>query len=583
MNSCVIMTRFLMRKLSCLCCWILALSLPFVGQSVPSTSKEVREGVDRSWWKRAVFYNIYIRSFADTNNDGIGDITGITSKLDYLKKLGVDAIWITPCFPSPQADFGYDVSNYRNIEPSYGTLNDFDRLVREARKRGIRIVLDFVMNHTSDQHKWFQDSRSSRNSEHRDWYIWRDGKVEGPPNNWLSTFGGSAWKLDPATGQYYYHAFYWQQPDLNWRNPAVKAEMFDTARWWLKRGIAGFRLDAVGALFEDPALHDNLVLEGTNKFGEPKLKKLYDSAPESHALLRDLRKVTDEYGGILIGETWTKSIDELKAYYGLHDDELQMPMDFMFTMVEKLSAADFRKQIDLAESSGEWPVFVMNNMDIPRAYDRYGDAQHDDTIAKLLAGLYLTLRGTPILYYGEEIGMKTTDPERKEDVKDLLGKFRWPLDKGRDGERTPMQWSADVNGGFSQAIPWLPVPSTAVRHNVATESGDPDSILEFYRHLLALRRSRRALGVGEYVPLNESDPNVLAYLRRYKNEVVLVVLNFSSQPQTVAVDLNIQGAEPEKARVLLSTSGVAKVTLSALAMRPYGVFIADIPISGQRN
>jgi alpha-glucosidase len=240
------------------------------------------------WWQNAVFYTLYPRSFADSNNDGMGDINGIALKLDYLKKLGIDAIWITPCYPSPQADFGYDVADYENIEPTYGTLKDFDRLQREAGKRGIRILMDFVMNHTSDQHKWFIDSRSSRSSAHRDWYIWRDGKNGGPPNNWTSTFGGSAWKFDPASSQYYYHAFLWQQPDLNWRNPAVRGAMFDAARWWLKRGIAGFRLDAVGALFEDPTLQDNLVLEDTNQYGDHKQKKLYDGLAEAHLVLRDL-------------------------------------------------------------------------------------------------------------------------------------------------------------------------------------------------------------------------------------------------------------------------------------------------------
>ncbi len=252
--------------------WILLsafLSLSLAGACAQNTNKPV-DAEGHQWWQHAVFYEIYPRSFADSNNDGVGDLKGITSKLDYLKDLGVDAIWITPCFPSPQVDFGYDVSDYENIDPMYGTLADFDTLASEAKKRGIHIILDFVVNHTSDQHKWFLDSKSSRTSEHRDWYIWRDGKAAGqPPNNWTSTFGGSAWKFDSTTNQYYYHYFYVEQPDLNWRNPAVKDAMFDVTRWWYKRGVSGFRLDAVDTLFEDPNLHDNPILPGKNAFGDP--------------------------------------------------------------------------------------------------------------------------------------------------------------------------------------------------------------------------------------------------------------------------------------------------------------------------
>jgi alpha-glucosidase len=268
------------------------------------------------WWQHAVFYELYPRSFADSNNDGVGDLKGITSKLDYLKDLGVDAIWITPCFPSPQVDFGYDVSDYENIDPMYGTLSDFDNLVSEAKKRDVRVILDFVVNHSSDKHKWFIDSKSSRSSEKRDWYIWRDGKGPGqPPNNWISEFGGSAWKFDPTTGQFYYHFFYAEQPDLNWRNPAVKTAMFDVTRWWYKRGVAGFRLDAVDTLYEDPALKDNPVVPGKNAYGDPLQQRIYNTKlPEVHEALRDLRKVADESGAVLIGETWTKDVSELKQY-----------------------------------------------------------------------------------------------------------------------------------------------------------------------------------------------------------------------------------------------------------------------------
>jgi alpha-glucosidase len=384
------------------------------------TGTKTADPEGHQWWQNAVFYEIYPRSFADSNNDGVGDLNGIASKLDYLKDLGVDAIWITPCFPSPQVDFGYDVSDYENIDPMYGTLADFDGLAAEAKKHGIHIILDLVVNHTSDQHKWFLDSKSSRDSEHRNWYIWRDGKGPGqPPNNWVSIFGGSAWKLDPATNQYYYHIFYPQQPDLNWRNPAVKDAMFDVTRWWYKRGVSGFRLDAVDTLFEDPNLHDNpIVKPGKNPFGDPYEENKYNSKlPEVHDILRGLREVADQSNAVLIGETWTVDIAELNRYYGAKNDELQLPMDFLFTTINKLSPADFRKQIAAVNAASGWPTFVISNHDIVRSYDRYGDGVHNDQIAKLMAGLYLTLRGTPIMYYGEEIGMKTTPPTRQEDVK----------------------------------------------------------------------------------------------------------------------------------------------------------------------
>ena len=534
------------------------------------------DAAGHQWWQNAVFYEIYPRSFADSNNDGVGDLNGIASKLDYLKSLGVDAIWITPCFPSPQVDFGYDVSDYENIDPMYGTLADFDHLQQEASKRGIHIILDFVMNHTSDQHAWFKESRSSRNNPKRDWYIWRDGKGRGePPNNWLSLFGGSAWQFDPTTSQYYYHMFYPQQPDLNWRNPAVEKAMFDVTRWWYKRGVSGFRLDAVDTLFEDPKLRDNPVLPGKNSYGDPnEINKYNDKLPEVHGVLQRLRAVADQNNAVLIGETWTSDAAELKAYYGPHNNELQMPMDFMFTTVNKLSAPDFRKQIAAANAAG-WPVWVLSNHDIVRSYVRYGDGVHNDQIAKLMAGLYLTLRGTPIMYYGEEIGMTNNDPKRVEDVKDPIGRRGWPKEKGRDGERTPMQWNATANAGFSQAKPWLPVPGSAESHNVATESKDPNSILSFYKQLLALRHRDAALLDGNYVPLNENDPNVLAFLRRYKNEAVLVVLNMSASEQHASFDLAAQGVKAKQASTLLTTlkSHPKQLSLSSVTLEPFAVYI----------
>jgi alpha-glucosidase len=554
----------------------LLLAVSLVALQVTAQKNPV-DAEGHQWWQHAVFYEVYPRSFADSNNDGVGDLNGITSKLGYLHDLGVDAIWITPCYPSPQVDFGYDVSDYENIDPMYGTLADFDRMAAEGKKQNIRIIMDYVINHTSDKHKWFIASKSSKKSPYRNWYVWRNGKGPNqPPNNWVSEFGGSAWKFDPTTGQYYYHYFYAEQPDLNWNNPAVEKAMFDVTRWWYKRGVAGFRLDAVDTLFEDPDLRDNPVLPGKNKFGDPNTQEIYNKKlPGVHEVLQNLRKVADENDAVLIGETWTKNIDELKKYYGVHNNELQLPMDFMFTRVDKLSPPEFRRQIAAADTAGGWPTWVISNHDIERSYNRYGDGARNDDIAKLMAALYLTLRGTPIMYYGEELGMENNDPKRKEDVKDPKGRTGWPADKGRDGERTPMQWNDAENAGFSTHEPWLPVPPSYKTHNVAAESKDPNSVLEFYRKVLALRHTNSVLLEGNYSALNEDDPNVLSYLRTYKGKSVLVTLNMSGSAQKASFHLGAQGSSPESLHPLVATPGAGangpEVTLPA-----FGVFIGEV-------
>ena len=533
------------------------------------------------WWQHAVFYEIYPRSFADSNHDGVGDLNGITAHLDYLQQLGIDAIWITPCYPSPQVDFGYDVSDYRNIDPQYGTLADFDHLAAEAKKRGIRIIMDYVLNHTSDQHPWFLDSRSSRAAAHRDWYVWRD-----QPNNWQSLFGGPAWEFDHKTGQFYLHQFYVQQPDLNWSNPAVKQAMFDVTRFWYERGVAGFRLDAVDRLFE--TYRDNPVK--TNADGSKEIEDVYTrEQPGEHEVLRELRQLSDQYHAVLIGETWTDDTAGLLKYYG-NGKELQLPMDFNFATVNKLSAAEFRKQIGLVESACDqtmwlgsptrvgqpsctaWPVFLLSNHDMQRGYNRYGDGKHNDQIARMMAALLLTLRGTPLLYYGEEIGMENNDPTRVEDVKDPVGRREWPRNKGRDGERTPMQWNSGANAGFSEAQPWLPVPPSYQSHNVALEEKAANSVLAFYQQLLKLRRETPALIEGNYVALNTTDPNVLSFAREYGNRAVLVALNMSSAPQSVAYSL---AAYSPRMKTLLSAEGRGQ-SLRRVELQPFGVFIAEL-------
>jgi len=539
------------------------------------------------WWKHAVIYEVYPRSFQDSNGDGVGDMNGITSRLDYLKDLGIDAIWITPMYPSPQIDFGYDIANYEAFDPQYGTMADFDRLVSEAKKRNIRVIMDYVANHTSDQNAWFQESRSSRTNPKRDWYIWRDGKGPGkPPNNWQSWFGHSAWTFDEKTGQWYYHYFYVQQPDLNWRNPEVRKAMYDVMRFWLDRGAAGFRIDAVSRLFEDPNLHDDPILPGKNAFGDPNIQHKYtDDLPEVHDVLREMRSLVDSYPGnpVLISEADEPTIQDLDKMYGPNNDEIHLPMDFKVADVNKLSASEFRRLLDEIEFNpldGQ-PYFFFNNHDQARTWDRYGDGVHNEQIAKLMAALLLTTRATPQMYYGEEIGMRTTVPTRIEDVKDPVGRTGWPKDKGRDGERTPMQWDKSLNAGFSAAPKtWLPVPPSAAQYNVATEQYDPNSIFNFYKHVIALRRELSALHDGSYVAVNREDPNVLAYLRKAKNgtDSVLVALNMSAQPQVVNFTLKGFGVDGKSLHVLLAAPQPtnSELPLTGVKLEPFGVLIAAV-------
>ena len=559
---------------------LLALVLALLSEAACSRAPEAVKPAPE-WWQQAVIYQIYPRSFGDTNGDGVGDLNGITAHLDYLRDLGVDGIWITPFYPSPQVDFGYDISDYRNIDPQYGTLADFDRLVAEARKRNIRVLADLVLNHTSDKHPWFVDSRSSRTNPKADWYVWRDGKPNHqPPNNWQSLFGGSSWEYDAKRGQYYYHEFYKEQPDLNWHNPEVRKAMYDVARFWMDRGVAGFRLDAISRLFEDPELRDEPVLEpGTNAYGGPILNEEYtDNLPEVHDVLRELRRVVDAYPGrVLIGETYLPNVQELLKMYGRHDDELQLPMDMQFGMTNRLSVADFRARLREAEQQlgGRTPLLVFDNHDNIRGWNRYGDGKHDLAIARLLAALLLTPRDTALVYYGQEIGMENDDPKRREGVKDPIGRRGWPKEKGRDGERTPMQWDASAGAGFSTAkTTWLPVAPSYHTRNVAVEEQDPDSLLNFYKALIRLRKENEALHSGSFKLIDEQNFNVLGYVRQTPDgKTVLVSLNFTAGPQEVSYHLDTR-----QATTLLSTFVKAgqQVDVRNMMLPPYGVWIGQM-------
>jgi alpha-glucosidase len=550
--------------------------------------------IDNTWWKHALIYEIYPRSFQDSNGDGIGDLNGITQRLDYLKELGVDAIWITPMYPSPQVDFGYDISDYKAIDPQYGTMADFDRLVAEAQKRKIRVVLDFVLNHTSDKHPWFVESASSKNNPKRNWYMWNAGrKVNGkvvPPNNWVALFGGSAWEMSKPTNEFYYHRFYKQQPDLNWRNPEVEKAMFDVERFWLDKGVAGFRLDAVPEMFEDPKLHNDPIKNaGKNAQGDPILNNVYTSnLPEVHDVMRRMRAMVDKYPGdrVLIGETYLPNVAEVDKWYGGEKkDELQLPMDMLVGFGgTKLDAARFRKQIVDIETGihGSQPLLVFDNHDRERSIDRYGDGKHDQDIEKILATMLMTTRSTALMYYGEELGMTTLTPKRKEDVKDPIGITGWPKDKGRDGERTPMQWDGTAQSGFSSnSNTWLPVNPNYSTVNVAAEKADPNSQLNWFKQLVKLRRTRDSVRDGGIVMLDETNNKVFSYVRTAPpgHHNIIISLNMTDQPQTISLDIASAGVKGDTVRTLNTTDpSTMGVTKPALTLRPYGIWIGEVQV-----
>ena len=563
---------------------VFSCALAMSGQD-PRSTQAAPAASPNDWWKNAVIYEVYPRSFGDSNGDGMGDLNGITAHLDYLKNLGVDAIWMTPFYPSPQVDFGYDVSDYRSVDSRYGTLADFDRMVSEAKKRNIKVIIDMVLNHSSDQHPWFLESRSSRTNPKADWYVWRDGKADGqPPNNWISSFGGSAWKWVPERGQYYYHHYYAEQPDFNWRNPEVREALSDMLRFWLKRGVSGFRLDGIGNLYEDAEFRDEPVLPGVNELGDPNLKRIYTSGlPETTEAYRMLRKLADEFpGSVLVGQVGGATPAEFAKAYGENNDGLQLPIYAQYGGGAKLSAADFRRRLRDVELglNGHVPLLVFDSHDRPRSWTRYADGVHDLDIAKAVATLLLAPRDAALIYYGQELGMENNDPKRKEDVQDPVGRVGWPKNKGRDGERTPMQWTAGVNAGFNQGgSAWLPVSPSFVDRNAATELKDPNSLFGYYKALISLRKENRELREGEFVLVNEDDENIVSWIRKTGDgTTVLVALNLSASPHVATFDLASQGVPGKRAQTLLSsflTAG-SSVQLEKLELPPYGSFIGQV-------
>ena len=543
------------------------------------------------WWQHAVIYEIYPRSYQDSNGDGIGDLRGITQRLGYLQDLGVDAIWIAPMYPSPQVDFGYDICDYQAVDPQYGTLADFDALMAEANHRHIRVILDMVLNHTSDQHPWFLEASHSRTAPKHDFYVWNDGKsnpggTHQPPNNWVSLFGGSAWQWIPTVDQFYYHMFYRQQPDLNWRNPQVEQAMFGAMRFWLDRGVAGFRLDAITTLFEDPQLRDAPALGGHNAQGDPNLGDVYtNNLPEVHNVIRRMRAMTNTYSGqrVLIGETYVPRTKDLDPWYGgATHNELQLPMDTLLGMGQKLDANTFRQHLIEAQAQlhQSQPLFVFDNHDNIRSWDRYGDGVHNARIARIIATLLLTSRSAALLYQGEEIGQITATPTRVQDVQDPIGKTGWPKEKGRDGERTPMQWDAsNPQAGFStNPHPWLPVTPDYLTVNVQSESADPDSLLNWHHRLITLRRINPALRDGKTLILDPTNPSVLTYARRAPNgHAIVVSLNMSPISQPITLKLHTAAIHGKYLKTLLSSpKGIDSTPAGELTLPPYAAWVAEV-------
>ncbi|WP_328347679.1 alpha-amylase family glycosyl hydrolase [Streptomyces violaceus] len=497
------------------------------------------------WWRTAVIYQVYPRSFADSNGDGIGDIPGITGHLDHLVRLGVDAVWISPFYRSPMRDFGYDISDYRAVDPLFGDLDDFRRLLEEAHRRNLRVLVDFVPNHTSSDHPWFRESAEGRDSTRRDWYVWRDpGPGSGPPNNWLSVFGGGpAWTFDERSGQYYLHSFLPSMPDLNWRNPEVEHAMFDVVRYWLDLGVDGFRIDCAHFLMKDPQLRDNPpAVPGTLAMHRPygaydEQDHVHDKGHEDvHGIYRRLRVLLDSYGGttsrIAIGEVHVFDWDEWAGYYGPELDELHMPFNFglLQTKWDAAKVTELVREVELALPPGAWPNWVLGNHDEPRVASRLGSAQA--RVAMLLA---FTLRGTPTLYYGDELALPDAHvPPHL--VQDPWARTGAGLGLGRDPQRSPMLWQDAPNAGFttSDATPWLPLAADPAKHSVAAQWDRPDSMLRFTQSVLRLRRSLPALHSGDQRLLEGLPDGVVGYVRYAGREEAVVLLNLTETEASVS-------------------------------------------------
>lgn len=536
---------------------------------------------DTEWWKSAVIYQIYPRSFLDTDGDGIGNLNGITAKLDYLNdgtpnSLGIDAIWLNPFYPSPQYDFGYDVMDIRGVDPQYGAMEDFDRLLAEAHRRNIRIIMDIVPGHTSGLHPWFIESRSSKRSPKRDWYLWKPPrKFRRYPNNWLGVFGGHAWEYDVKTKEYYYHNSLVEQPDLNWRNPEMADAFLADMAFWLDKGIDGFRIDVINYTMKDERFRNNPHCLGRRPYDMQ--RHIYDKdRPDAVEVAKKMRALTDRYPDkMLVGEVYMDNPGEAARYYGEHGDGLHMAFNFSF-MFSKFSAERFRTQVEVWEraiTGRGWPAYFLSNHDYVRHISRYAKGRQAEARARVAAAMLLTLRGTPFLYQGEEIGMRNVW-FWKHEVLDPVGRRYWPFHPGRDGERTPMQWTAGKYAGFSDAKPWLRVHGNYKKVNVAAETDDPDSLLNFYKTLIRLRKTSPALQTGSYTSCSGVPDGVFAHLREAEGQTVVVALNFTNKQ--VRFPMAAHGVTHGKTLFCSPKQRGDSVNLQDVELAPYGVLLAEL-------
>ncbi len=541
--------------------------------SAQTAQPEIINGYTVKWWKQATVYQIYPRSFKDSNGDGIGDLPGITSKLDYLKNLGVDVIWLSPHFDSPNADNGYDIRDYRKVMREFGTMQDFDNMLAGMKRRQMKLIIDLVVNHTSDEHEWFVQSRSSKNNPYRDYYIWRAPKNGGPPNDWVSFFGGSAWKLDPATGEYYLHFFSEKQPDLNWDNPKVRQAVYDLMRFWLNKGVDGFRMDVIPFISKDQTFPNY----ATDYDGHPEF--IYASGPKVHDYLQEMnREVLSKYDDMTVGEAFGVRPDQAFKFVDERRHELDMIFDFDIVRIDRdgwrvttWSVPQLKglyTKFDEASNKHTWNTVFLGNHDNPRALSHFGDdsPQYRVASAKALALMMLTQRGTPFIFQGEELGMTNYPFKKIEDYNDVEARNGWKdrvqsgqvtagdylsnLSKmSRDNARTPMQWDDTGQAGFTTSSkPWLPVNPNYRQINAAQEQSDPNSVYNFYRRLLEMRKHTPAFVYGDYKDLDPSNPNVFIYTRVLDNEKYLVVINLSSK------DVAYQLPPEAKARTLILDS-----------------------------
>ncbi len=509
----------------------------------------------KQWWRGAVVYQIYPRSFLDTNADGVGDLPGILQKLGYIASLGVDAIWVSPFFKSPMADFGYDIADYRDVDPLFGTLEDFDRLLQRAHALGLKVMIDQVLSHCSEAHAWFQESRESRDNPKADWFVWADAKADGtPPNNWLSLFGGVAWKWEPRRGQYYLHNFLDSQPDLNFHNPEVQAAQLDNVRFWLDRGVDGFRLDAINFCFHDAQLRDNPPKPPELRTGRGfspdnpyafQYHHFNNTQPENLVFLEHLRRLLDGYPDIgALGEISSEDSLATTAEY-CNDQRLHMGYSFEL-LTEDCSAGYIRATVEALEArmTEGWPCWAISNHDVQRAVTRWGGAQASDELARQLVALVCSLRGSVCLYQGEELGLPEADVPF-EALQDPYGKAFWPTFKGRDGCRTPMPWDGSRHAGFSDAPAWLPVPDAHRERSVATQEVQPDSVLHAVRAFLGWRKLQPALVAGSIRFMDAPEP-LLAFVREQDGQRLLLAFNLSAgrigwRPPPIAAMLQVPG------------------------------------------